>query len=304
MLSKKLRDCLDQNRVQYQSIPHNLAYSSQETARCTHIPGREFSKTVLVKADGKLMMAVIPATQTLDLDLLRKNLHAKTLELAREDEVSSKFSDCESGAIPPFGNLYGMDVIASTSLKADQNISFNGGTHQDLVKLKYQDFEDVVHPKVIACAKESKSNMELATTLFACIEAGDFAQVKNLVAKDFVFSGPTPEPIGKEKWLAVHESITAAIPNFCFNISDIQEMEDCIRVTLSVSGTQKDQWDLGVIGMGVIQATGKSFQNPVEHAEIKFRNGKIVSLTIPDVGPEGGIAGILKQLGVERPQKG
>jgi Ala-tRNA(Pro) deacylase len=145
---KKLKDFLDSQGVKYISITHSPAYTAQEIAACAHIHGKDLAKTVMVKADGKLAMAVVPASHKVRLDHLRSMVGARDLELASELEFKDRFPDCDIGAMPPFGNLYGMEVYVSETLSQDKDIAFNAGSHTELVQLPYKDFERLAHPKV------------------------------------------------------------------------------------------------------------------------------------------------------------
>jgi len=149
MPAKKLREFLDQNRVKYVVISHSPAYTAQEIAATAHISGRELAKTVMVKLDGKMAMAVLPASSKIDFDLLKEGTGAKKVELASEREFKDMFPECDTGAMPPFGNLYGMDVYVARRLAEDEEIAFNAGSHTELVKLGYKDFEKLVQPKVV-----------------------------------------------------------------------------------------------------------------------------------------------------------
>jgi len=144
----KLKDFLDSQRVKYITITHSPAYTAQEIAASAHIHGKDLAKTVMVKADGKLAMAVVPASHKVSLDRLCSVAGAKTLDLASEQDFKDKFPDCDIGAMPPFGNLYEMDVYVSETLSRDKEIAFNAGSHTELIQLQYQDFERLVHPKV------------------------------------------------------------------------------------------------------------------------------------------------------------
>ncbi|MFQ5772043.1 MAG: aminoacyl-tRNA deacylase [bacterium] len=146
---KKLKEFLDDNKIKYVTISHSRAYTAQEIASTSHIPGKELAKTVMVKIDGKMAMAVLPASYRVDFDLLKNASGAKTVELANEDEFKDMFPDCDTGAMPPFGNLYGMDVFVAEKLAKDEEIAFNAGTHTELIKLCYKDFERLVNPKVV-----------------------------------------------------------------------------------------------------------------------------------------------------------
>lgn len=145
----KLKEFLDGENVKYVSILHSRAYTSQETAENAHVSGKELAKTVMIKVDGKMSMAVLPADEQVDLDLLKGNTNASKVELATEDEFKNLFPECETGAMPPFGNLYGQDVYVEESLNEDETIAFNAGTHSELIQLTYNDFERLVKPKLI-----------------------------------------------------------------------------------------------------------------------------------------------------------
>ncbi len=147
MAVNKLKEFLDKNNVKYHTIMHSPGYTAQEIAASAHISGKELAKTVMVKIDGKMAMAVLPASYKIDLDLLKKASGAGTVELAGEPEFESRFPDCDIGAMPPFGNLYGMDVFVAEKLAEDEEIAFNAGSHSELIKLAYKDFEKLVRPK-------------------------------------------------------------------------------------------------------------------------------------------------------------
>lgn len=146
---KKLMEYLDSNKVKYVTMKHSAAYTAQEIAAQAHIPGKQLAKTVILKIDGKMAMAVLPASYKVDLKLLKKAARAKKVELANEKEFKGFFPECEVGAMPPFGNLYEMDVFVSESLAEDETIAFNAGSHTELIKLDYADFEKLVKPIVL-----------------------------------------------------------------------------------------------------------------------------------------------------------
>lgn len=145
---EKLREFLDSNSVKYVTIGHSPAFTAQEIAASAHIPGRELAKTVMVKIDGKMAMAVLPASHGVNFDLLKEVAGATTVELASEGDFRDLFPECEVGSMPPFGNLYGMEVFADERLSEGEEIAFNAGSHKELVKLAYKDFERLVKPKV------------------------------------------------------------------------------------------------------------------------------------------------------------
>ncbi|HUT84567.1 MAG TPA: YbaK/EbsC family protein, partial [Thermodesulfobacteriota bacterium] len=107
---KKLKDFLDNQNIKYVTISHSPTYTAQEIAASAHIPGKVMAKTVMVKIDGKMAMAVLPASCKVDFDLLKKAAGASTVGLASEQEFKNLFPECEIGAMPPFGNLYGIEV--------------------------------------------------------------------------------------------------------------------------------------------------------------------------------------------------
>ncbi|HVO79903.1 MAG TPA: YbaK/EbsC family protein [Terriglobales bacterium] len=148
----RLREYLDSHNVKYVVISHSLAYTAQGVAALTHIPGKELAKTVIVKMDGTLAMAVVPASCQVDLARLKAVVGAQTVELALESEFKDRFPDCETGAMPPFGNLYGMDVFVDESLSQDKEIAFNAGSHRELVRMAWADVERLVVPRVIKLA--------------------------------------------------------------------------------------------------------------------------------------------------------
>lgn len=146
---KKLKAYLDDNRVRYVTIIHSPAYTSQEIAASAHIPGKELAKTVMVKVDGKMAMAVLPASFRVDFPTLKSLTGAHDVALASEEEFKGMFPDCEPGAMPPFGNLWGMDVFVAGRLAEDEEIVFNAGSHIELMRLSYHDFARLVKPKVV-----------------------------------------------------------------------------------------------------------------------------------------------------------
>ncbi len=148
----KLREFLDDHRVKYVVISHSAAFTAQEIAASAHIPGKELAKTVVVKLDGKLVMAVLPASRKVDFAALKSATGAREAGLASEKEFQGLFPGCELGAMPPFGNLYGMEVWVDDSLTRDAEIAFNAGSHTELVRLAYKDFERLTTPKVARIA--------------------------------------------------------------------------------------------------------------------------------------------------------
>lgn len=145
----EVKSFLNQNNIKYDVIKHTPAFTAQQIAANAHVSGRDFAKTVIVKVDGKLAMVVEPAHGKVDFDALKRELHAQKVELALEAEFRDKFPNCEVGAMPPFGNLYGMEVFVDESLTKEKEIAFNAGTHSELVKISFKDFLRLVNPRVI-----------------------------------------------------------------------------------------------------------------------------------------------------------
>lgn len=145
----RLMRCLNENGVKYVTIRHSPAFTAQEIAASTHIPGEDVAKCVMVKIDGRMSMVVLPATFRVDMDLLRGAAGATEARLATEEEFRDLFPECEIGAMPAFGNLYGMDVYAATALAENDDIAFNAGTHTEIILMKYRDFERLVQPKMV-----------------------------------------------------------------------------------------------------------------------------------------------------------
>jgi len=151
---QKLRNFLDENNVKYTTISHSKAYTAQQVAHSAHISGKDIAKTVMVIIDGKMAMAVLPANNQVDFDLIKEAIGAKPVTLANEEEFKTFFPKCEVGTMPPFGNLYNMEVYVDKSLAKDHEIAFNAGSHTELVQMAYQDFQNLVKPYVIEFVTE------------------------------------------------------------------------------------------------------------------------------------------------------
>ncbi|AHW60943.1 Ala-tRNA(Pro) deacylase [Draconibacterium orientale] len=145
---KKLKAFLDENDVKYTVIRHSSAFTAQEIAAKSHISGKEVAKTVIVNVDGKMAMTVLPASYQVDFELLKDIFGSQHVNLATEAEFQRFFPDCEIGAMPPFGNLYDMEVFVAETLAEDEEIAFNAGNHTEMIKMSYADFERMVEPRV------------------------------------------------------------------------------------------------------------------------------------------------------------
>jgi Ala-tRNA(Pro) deacylase len=149
---QKLKDFLDTNDIRWVSIKHSPAFTAQEIAASAHIPGQEVAKTVMVKIDGDMAMAVLPATKMLNLNLLKEAAGADKVEIATEAEFKDIFPQSEVGAMPPFGILYDMKTYVAESLAEDEEIAFNAGSHTELLRVSYKDYERSVQPTVTKLA--------------------------------------------------------------------------------------------------------------------------------------------------------
>jgi len=145
---ENLKDYLDEEGIKYVSIKHSTAFTAQEIAASAHVPGKELAKTVVVKLDGNMAMVVVPATHVVDLEKVKTLAGADKVELATENDFKDVFPGSLTGAAPPFGNLYGIEVFADESLAEDEEIAFNAGSHTELIRLKYTDFEKLTKPRV------------------------------------------------------------------------------------------------------------------------------------------------------------
>ena len=153
----KLKEFLDSQNIRYVTLAHSTAYTAQQIAALTHVPGKEMAKTVILRMDDALAMAVLPASYQVDLSALKAATGGKTVRLASEAEFKDRFPDCDTGAMPPFGNLYGMAVFAEESLAKDKEITFNAGSHNELVRLSYDDFQRLVKPTMLKFSAEKAS---------------------------------------------------------------------------------------------------------------------------------------------------
>ncbi|HAT1940828.1 aminoacyl-tRNA deacylase [Legionella pneumophila] len=146
---KKLKQFLDSHKIKYLSIAHSPAYTAQEIAASAHVSGKQLAKTVIIKMDGCLAMVVLPASDHITFMKLKEAIGTSDLELATESEFEGKFAECDVGAMPPFGNLYGLPVLVSTKLSEQDNILFNAGSHSELMQLSFGDFEKLVKPTLV-----------------------------------------------------------------------------------------------------------------------------------------------------------
>lgn len=149
MPAKKIKDFLAQNKVHYLSVTHPEAYATREISHLSNISEQAFAKSVLIHAGNKTLMVVLPASERIEFEVLKKILHENNVALVPEDAFLALFPDCEVGAMPPFGNLYNIQVYVDKTLSKNKEIAFNAGNHSELIKMNYQDFEKLVKPILI-----------------------------------------------------------------------------------------------------------------------------------------------------------
>ena len=155
-IMKRLKDLFDEAKISYEVYNHPLAYTAQEIAARQHLSGDEMAKVVMPKVDGNLVMAVVTGNRKVDLATVKANLGAHQVRLATEDEFIAAFPGCEIGAMPPFGNLFGLSVYVDPSLEKDECIYFNAGNHVQTVRLRYKHFKKLVQPRITTLVGERK----------------------------------------------------------------------------------------------------------------------------------------------------
>jgi len=148
MPATNLKQFLDENGVKYITLQHSMAFTSQELAARMHIHGWEMAKSVILKADGHLVMVVLPAPMMVDVARMRDVLGATSVSVAVEADFRGRFPGCEVGAMPPFGHLYDMPLYSETRLSRDPSIVFPAGTHTEAIRMDYRDFERLAKPIV------------------------------------------------------------------------------------------------------------------------------------------------------------
>jgi Ala-tRNA(Pro) deacylase len=147
-IPRRIREYLDSQNVPYEWLPHPQAFTAQEVAHSLHISGKRLAKTVILRADDRMVMVVLPASHRLIMNELRSAMEARQLEMLPEGELAKVFPDCDLGAIPPFGHLYGIEVWVDRTIADQGEIVFNAGTHVDAVRMKYHDYAAVAKPRV------------------------------------------------------------------------------------------------------------------------------------------------------------
>ena len=146
-IPKQLLDCLNQNKVEYEILHHAEAVTAQRIAQVEHVKGRHQTKVVMIRSGDQHLMVVLPADHHIDLEKVEKVL-GKAVSLDKENEFKSLFPDSATGAMPPFGNLYGLPTYVDKRLAEQDYIVFEAGTHTDAIKMSYSDYEKIVKPKI------------------------------------------------------------------------------------------------------------------------------------------------------------
>ena len=145
----RVTEFLDKSGVKYEVTEHEPAFTAQQMAAVEHEPGKYVAKPVIVKADDKYVMCVLSACYKVDLRALKKQLGAKSVEIAEEKEIEKIFPDCELGAVPPFGNLYDLPTYMDKALEEDDHIMFQGGSHEKSIRMSMDDYRKLVAPEVL-----------------------------------------------------------------------------------------------------------------------------------------------------------
>jgi Ala-tRNA(Pro) deacylase len=154
-LLEKLRVFLDENHAEYTHTVHSIAYTAREVALAEHLPAREVAKVVVVHGDSGYHMLIVPATKLVDFQEVRIALGLSHARMVPETELNRVFPDCELGAMPPMGNLYGIAVYLDSAMAAEDVITFNAGTHRDVVHMKTAEFRRVLRPTIVSLAREA-----------------------------------------------------------------------------------------------------------------------------------------------------
>jgi Ala-tRNA(Pro) deacylase len=153
-LSERLRSFLDSRHAEFTLTTHPNAFTAREVAAAEHLPAREVAKTVVIFGDGTYHMIVVPANKLVDLSEVRPTLGLAQVRLAREDELGTLFPDCELGAMPPLGTMYGFPVYLDACLAAEDTIAFNAGNHHEVIHMKTSEFRRICSPAVVSLVRE------------------------------------------------------------------------------------------------------------------------------------------------------
>jgi len=143
-----LQDYLDQLGIPYRISVHATAYTSQDLAAREHVPGKQVVKSVVVRVDGRLYLCALPATHRIDLERLREQLNATEVVIEEEHKLQEIFPDCELGAGPPIGKLYGLPTLMDLSLMQDEQVTFQAGNHTTAVTMSFRDYRRAADPEI------------------------------------------------------------------------------------------------------------------------------------------------------------
>ncbi len=139
---------LNSNKIEFQVLEHDPAFSAHDVAAVAHVPDSEMAKAVLIRIDDHFWMAVLRADQRVNEQMIRRVFGAKHVQLAHEEDLGVLFPDCQIGAMPPFGNLYGLPVLVEEGLADDDDIVFNACTHTKAIRMKFKDFRRLAKPVI------------------------------------------------------------------------------------------------------------------------------------------------------------
>jgi len=147
-IPQRIRDYLDSQNVPYETLHHSQAFTAQEVAHSLHISGKKCAKAVVARGDNKPVLVLMPASHRVDFQQLSTALKVKQVQMLDESELVGLFPDCDLGAVPPFGNLYGVDVWVDRAVASAETVLFCAGTHEDCIRMSYSDFAKLTRPFV------------------------------------------------------------------------------------------------------------------------------------------------------------
>jgi Ala-tRNA(Pro) deacylase len=162
MATRRIREYLLGHKISYGSINHTCAYTAEEVAELARVPGRQMAKVVIVWLEGELAIVVVPATKIVDMEKLQRETDAGEVLLADESDFRDRFSDCQVGTVPPFGNLFGVDTWLDRQLTLENHLAFNAGTHRDVMVIRYADYNRLVKPRIVDVAVEPSPDSSIA----------------------------------------------------------------------------------------------------------------------------------------------
>jgi Ala-tRNA(Pro) deacylase len=158
MATRRICEFLDGSAVRYATIHHPVEYTAPEAAQAAKVPGRQMAKVVIVWLDERLALVVVPSTKDVNLDLLRRETAAQDVRLAEENEFVNRFTECQLGAVPPFGNIFGMETFIDRGMAQEDRIAFAAGTHSDVIVMRFMDYTRLVRPLPVRVAVESNGS--------------------------------------------------------------------------------------------------------------------------------------------------